>query len=132
MLQSLYTIMAKGERASFETGTFTTLNGSRDQVKFSSCSLSVALLLEAMYRIYSPISRIFGSEKSYESQGSDLLARHMFKNFFTVPKSQTIIAFIISRYPKSRGLKFDRVNVVKIHTQKESQSPFVTGEPCHL
>ena len=58
MLRSLYTIMAKGEGASFETGTFTTLNGSRDffaidiwylrQVKFSSCSSSVALLLEAM------------------------------------------------------------------------------------
>ena len=51
--------------------------------------LLVFIQLSIQYRIYSPISRIFGSEKSYESQGSDLQARHMFKFFFTVPKSRT-------------------------------------------
>lgn len=58
MLRSLYTIMSKGEGASFETRTFTTLDGSRDFYamgiaylrwdKFSSCSSSVDLLLKAM------------------------------------------------------------------------------------
>ena len=60
------------------------INGLIDMNRYY-CGFEVILI----YHIYSPISRIFGSEKSCDSVGFDIHARHMFIFFFTAPKSWT-------------------------------------------